>query len=79
MSRKTHPVSQVLRLIDGLDENERTIVRDYLRAPRRPKSSTAPAAGRRSSSLKKLAGGSGQTSETGKGDAQVAAAGLGGD
>lgn len=49
MSRKSHPVSQVLKLIEGLDDNERAIVRDFLRAPRRSKSSSpAPAAGRQS-------------------------------
>lgn len=53
MSKKIHPVAQVLKLIETLDTNELEIVRAFLRAPRKssPKSpSPARSAGKKSSS-----------------------------
>lgn len=53
MSKKTHPVSQVLKLIAGLTDDQKEIVRDFLRAPRSSKSSNpAPRAAGKSSSKK---------------------------
>ena len=45
MSKKQHIVAQILRLIDQADENERAIVRDFLRTPRQRSKSQSPAAG----------------------------------
>ena len=83
MSRKQHIVSQVLKLIEQMDENERSIVKDFLRTPRqRPKSSSpASSVARRSSSRKQSAGGQDQSTKTEQGGASDAAkvASIGGD
>lgn len=53
MSKKTHPVSQVLKLIAGLTDDQKEIVRDFLRQPRSSKSpNPAPRAAGKSSSKK---------------------------
>lgn len=53
MSKRQHPVAQVLRLIASLTDDQKAIVRDFLKQPRSKSSSPAPVAGKRSS-LKKV-------------------------
>ena len=55
MAKRLQPLAQILRLVDSLNDSEREVLRDYLR-PERKKAgkSPAPAAGKKSSSLKNV-------------------------
>ena len=85
MSKRSHPVAQVLRLIDSMSDTEKVIVRDYLRPERKVKAagkSPSPAlpARRKSSSGNAPQTATGASSGTGMVDAGNAqAASSGGD